>query len=36
MDVPEFQRQVATPNVQKFTTALIGLAEKHVDLEFKV
>ncbi|KAJ7180313.1 rRNA processing/ribosome biogenesis-domain-containing protein [Mycena crocata] len=30
-DVPEFQRQVATPNVAKFTAALIPLAEKHVD-----
>jgi hypothetical protein len=35
-DVPEFQRQVATPNVLKFTTALIPLAEKHVDTELKV
>ncbi|KAJ7368529.1 rRNA processing/ribosome biogenesis-domain-containing protein [Mycena albidolilacea] len=35
-DVPEFQRQVATPNVLKFTTALISLAEKHVDTELKI
>ncbi|KAJ7498714.1 rRNA processing/ribosome biogenesis-domain-containing protein [Mycena latifolia] len=34
-DVPEFQRQVATPNVTKFTAALIQLAEKHVDVDFK-
>ncbi|KAJ7129455.1 rRNA processing/ribosome biogenesis-domain-containing protein [Mycena epipterygia] len=34
-DVPEFQRQVATPNVSKFTAALIPLAEKHVDIELK-
>ncbi|KAJ6539553.1 rRNA processing/ribosome biogenesis-domain-containing protein [Mycena capillaripes] len=35
-DVPEFQRQVATPNVAKFTAALIPLAEKHVDTELKI
>ncbi|KAJ7721169.1 rRNA processing/ribosome biogenesis-domain-containing protein [Mycena maculata] len=35
-DVPEFQRQVATPNVSKFTAALIPLAEKHVDVELKI
>ncbi|KAJ6515674.1 rRNA processing/ribosome biogenesis-domain-containing protein [Mycena sanguinolenta] len=35
-DVPEFQRQVSTPNVSKFTAALIPLAEKHVDTELKV
>jgi hypothetical protein len=35
-DVPEFQRQVATPNVSKFTAALIPLAEKHIDTELKV
>ncbi|KAJ6598852.1 rRNA processing/ribosome biogenesis-domain-containing protein [Mycena vulgaris] len=34
-DVPEFQRQVATPNVAKFTAALIQLGEKHADVEFK-
>ncbi|KAF7352611.1 Pre-rRNA-processing protein rix1 [Mycena venus] len=34
-DTPEFQRQVATPNVAKFTAALIPLAEKHVDIELK-
>lgn len=36
IDVPEFQRQVSTPNVPKFTFALMNLAEKHVDLELKV
>ncbi|KAJ7240352.1 rRNA processing/ribosome biogenesis-domain-containing protein [Mycena haematopus] len=35
-DVPEFQRQVATPNISKFTAALIPLAEKHVDTELKI
>jgi len=35
-DVPEFQRQVATPNVLKFTLALIGLVENHIDVELKV
>ncbi|KAJ7178937.1 rRNA processing/ribosome biogenesis-domain-containing protein [Mycena filopes] len=35
-DVPEFQRQVATPNVSKFTAALIPLAEKHTDKELKI
>ncbi|KAJ7711107.1 rRNA processing/ribosome biogenesis-domain-containing protein [Mycena metata] len=35
-DVPEFQRQVATPNVSKFTAALIPLAEKHADNELKI
>jgi hypothetical protein len=28
MDVPEFQRQLATPNVPKFSLALMVLAEK--------
>jgi hypothetical protein len=35
-DVPEFQRQVATPNAAKFTAALISLGEKHLDVQFKV
>ncbi|KAJ7639023.1 rRNA processing/ribosome biogenesis-domain-containing protein [Roridomyces roridus] len=35
-DVPEFQRQVATPNVSKFTAALIPLAEQHLDAELKI
>ncbi|KAF7355498.1 Pre-rRNA-processing protein rix1 [Mycena sanguinolenta] len=34
-DVPEFQRQVSTPNVSKFTAALIPLAEKHADTELQ-
>jgi hypothetical protein len=36
VDITEFQRQVATPNVQKFSAALIVLIEKHADLELKV
>ena len=35
-DIPEFQRQVSTPNVPKFTAALILFLEKDVDLELKV
>ncbi|KAK7061882.1 Pre-rRNA-processing protein rix1 [Favolaschia claudopus] len=35
-DVPEFQRQVATPNILKFTAALIPLAEKHADNDLKI
>lgn len=35
-DVPEFQRQVATPNVPKFTAALVNLAESRPEQEFKV
>ncbi|KAE9410119.1 hypothetical protein BT96DRAFT_953314 [Gymnopus androsaceus JB14] len=34
-DIPEFQRQVSTPNVPKFTAALILFLEKDVDLELK-
>ncbi|KAF5387632.1 hypothetical protein D9615_000575 [Tricholomella constricta] len=34
--VPEYQRQVATPNVPKFTAAIIGLAEKHEEEELRV
>ncbi|RDB22742.1 Pre-rRNA-processing protein rix1 [Hypsizygus marmoreus] len=34
--IPEFQRQVATPNVPKFNVAIIGLAEKHSDDELKI
>jgi hypothetical protein len=30
LDMPEFLRQVITPNVQKFSLALITLAESHV------
>ncbi|THV08346.1 hypothetical protein K435DRAFT_740384 [Dendrothele bispora CBS 962.96] len=35
-DTPEFQRQVSTPNVPKFTAALITLLEKESDVELKV
>lgn len=35
-DVPEFQRQLATPNVPKFSLALISLCEKYPDSELKV
>ncbi|KAF9076870.1 rRNA processing/ribosome biogenesis-domain-containing protein [Rhodocollybia butyracea] len=34
-DIPEFQRQISTPNVPKFTTALVHSLEKDVDLELK-
>ena len=33
---PEFQRQVATPNVPKFSQALVSLAEKNDDEELQV
>ncbi|KAF8238885.1 hypothetical protein L208DRAFT_1421135 [Tricholoma matsutake] len=36
LGAPEFQRQVVTPNVPKFTTAIIGLAEKYHDEELKL
>ncbi|KAF7301847.1 RIX1 domain-containing protein [Mycena indigotica] len=32
----EFQRQVSTPNVLKFTTALISLGESHPDTELRI
>ncbi|KAF7288291.1 RIX1 domain-containing protein [Mycena chlorophos] len=35
-EMNEFQRQVATPNVLKFTTALMPLAESHPDVDLKV
>ncbi|KIJ56927.1 hypothetical protein M422DRAFT_23065 [Sphaerobolus stellatus SS14] len=35
IDSPEFQRQIATPNVPKFSAALITLAEKSDDPELK-
>jgi hypothetical protein len=35
-DVPEFQRQLATPYVPKFSVALISLAENQDDREVKV
>ena len=36
MDVPEFQRQLCTPNVPKFANALISLAEKEMKTEVYV
>ncbi|KAH7911569.1 rRNA processing/ribosome biogenesis-domain-containing protein [Hygrophoropsis aurantiaca] len=36
LDVPEFQRQLAMPNVPKFSTVLVSLADKHSNLEVKV
>jgi hypothetical protein len=36
LDITEFQRQVSTPNVLKFTTAIITLAENHGDTDLKV
>jgi hypothetical protein len=36
LSIPEFQRQVATPNVPKFTAALVALVDKNVDEELKV
>ena len=36
MDVPEFQRQLCTPNVPKFANALISLAEKETNTEVYV
>ncbi|THH14397.1 hypothetical protein EW146_g5930 [Bondarzewia mesenterica] len=35
-DVPEFQRQLATPNIPKFSLALLALAETHGDQELKL
>ncbi|KAA1466753.1 hypothetical protein DENSPDRAFT_812014 [Dentipellis sp. KUC8613] len=35
-DVPEFQRQLATPNVPKYGLALLTLADKHADHELKI
>nr|GAT59990.1 predicted protein [Mycena chlorophos] len=35
-EMNEFQRQVATPNVLKFTTSLMPLAENHPDVDLKV
>ncbi|KAF7332113.1 RIX1 domain-containing protein [Mycena kentingensis (nom. inval.)] len=35
-EMPEFQRQVATPNVAKFTVALISLVETCLDEELKI
>lgn len=36
LDITEFQRQVSTPNVLKFTTALTALAENQGDTDLKV
>lgn len=36
VDIPEFQRQLATPNVPKFSLAVLALAEKHHDRELQV
>lgn len=36
MDVPEFQRQLCTPNVPKFANALVALAEKEANPEVYV
>lgn len=35
-DTPEFQRQISTPNVPKFSQALISITEKYEDTELKV
>ena len=35
-DTPEFQRQIASPNVPKFSLALIAIAEDHPSHELKV
>ncbi|KAF9491359.1 hypothetical protein BDN71DRAFT_1490338 [Pleurotus eryngii] len=34
-DVPEFQRQISTPNVAKFTSSLINRTEKSTSIELK-
>lgn len=34
--IPEFQRQLATPNVPKLSAALLSLAEKNEDHEIRV
>ena len=36
IDIPEFQRQVASPNVPKFSLALVQFAEDHPSRELKV
>jgi rRNA processing/ribosome biogenesis len=36
VDTPEFQRQIASPNVPKFSLALVAAAEDHPSLELKV
>ena len=34
--VPEFQRQVVTPVIPKFSLALAGLVQSHADIELQV
>lgn len=36
LDIPEYQRQLATPNVPKYSTALLNLAEKTENQELQV
>ncbi|KAF8204795.1 rRNA processing/ribosome biogenesis-domain-containing protein [Pholiota molesta] len=36
IDIPEFHRQVSLPHVVKFTSALMPLADSHLDVELKV
>jgi|SRR6266404_4329099 len=36
IDTPEFQRQVASPNVSKFSLALVVVAEGHPSHELRV
>jgi hypothetical protein len=36
LDIPEFQRQLCTPNVTKFTSALSSLATSASDIDLKV
>jgi hypothetical protein len=34
--MPEFQRQVSTPNVRHFTTAMLALLHTPIEIEFEV
>ncbi|KDR83920.1 hypothetical protein GALMADRAFT_54559 [Galerina marginata CBS 339.88] len=36
IDIPEFHRQICIPNVVKFTSAVISVAENHPDLELNI
>ena len=36
IDTPEFQRQIASPNVSKFSLALTTVAEDHPSRELRV
>ena len=36
MEVAEYQRQICLPNVPKFSSALLSLADKHTEEELKV